>query len=212
MKFGTARPSRSAHARAVGVEDADNLGVHAVVAVVGDGHRLGEPLGLVVDAARPDRVHVAPVRLTLRVLQRVAVDLGGRRQHEPRALGLGEAQGLVRAEGAHLQRLNRQFEVVDRARRARPVQDDIHGAVHVDVVGDVVFDEDEVPAAQVGDVGQIAGQKVVDADHRVAAIEQRLGEVRPDEPGGTGDDDARLGHAVPTGRVSAGTGPAPARA
>ena len=38
------------HARAVGVEDADDVRVDAVVAVVGHGHRLGEALGLVVDS------------------------------------------------------------------------------------------------------------------------------------------------------------------
>ena len=55
-----------------------------------------------------------------------------------------------------------------------------------------MLDEQEVAAGQVGDVGQVARQEVVDADHRVAAVEQRLGEVRADEPGGPGDDDAWL--------------------
>ena len=44
--------------------------------------------------------------------------------------------------------------------------------------------------AQVRDVADVARQQVVDADDRVAAIEQGLGEMRADEPGGTGDDDA----------------------
>ena len=43
---------------------------------------------------------------------------------------------------------------------------------------------------QMRDVADVAGQQVVDADHRVAAIEQRLREVRADEPGGAGDDNA----------------------
>ena len=54
------------HARAEGVEDAHDADVDAVVAVVGHRHRLGEALGLVVDAADADRVHVAPVGLGLR--------------------------------------------------------------------------------------------------------------------------------------------------
>ena len=61
--------------------------------------------------------------------------------HEPRALGLRQAERLVRAERADLQRRNRQLEVVDRARRARPVQHEVDRAVDVDVVGDVVLDE-----------------------------------------------------------------------
>jgi hypothetical protein len=50
-----------AHPRAVGVEDAGDAGVHALLAVIGHAERLGVALGLVVDAARPDRVHVAPI-------------------------------------------------------------------------------------------------------------------------------------------------------
>ena len=75
------------HPRPVGVEDPDDARVHALLAVVGHRQRLGVALRLVVDAARADRVHVAPVRLRLRVHERVAVDLGGRRQQEARALG-----------------------------------------------------------------------------------------------------------------------------
>ena len=37
----------------------------------------------------------------------------------------------------------------------------------------------------------VAGQQVVDADDGVAAVEQRLGEVRADEAGGAGNDDSR---------------------
>ena len=52
-----------AHARAVGVEDADDVGIDLVVAVVGHGHGFGESLGFVVHAARADGVDVAPVAL-----------------------------------------------------------------------------------------------------------------------------------------------------
>ena len=42
-----------------------------------------------------------------------------RGEQEARALRLGQAERLVRAERADLQRLDRQLEVVDRAGRAR---------------------------------------------------------------------------------------------
>ena len=80
----------------------------------------------------------------------------------------------MRAERSDLQRLDRQLEVVDRARRAGPVQHVVDRAVDVDVPRHVVADELEVAVAQMGDVGHVAGQQVVDADHRVAAIEQLL--------------------------------------
>ena len=153
-----------AHARAVGVEDPDDLRVQAVVAVVRHRDRFGKPLGFVVDAARADRIHVAPVGFLLRMVERVAVDLRRRRQHEPRALGLCQAERVVRAERADLQRRDRPLQIVDRAGGAGPVEHAIDRAVDVDVVRDVVPDEDEIAPAQVRDVGEIAGHQVVDAD------------------------------------------------
>ena len=40
------------------------------------------------------------------------------------------------------------------------------------------------------DVGEIAGQQVVDADDRAVAVEQFFGQMRADEAGGSGNDDA----------------------
>ena len=109
-----------AHARPVGVEDPHDRGVDALLAVVGHRQRLGVALCLVVDAARADRVDVAPVGLGLRVHLRVAVDLARRGEQEPGALELREAERVVRPVRADLQRVQRQAQVVDRAgERAR---------------------------------------------------------------------------------------------
>ena len=117
------------HARAVGVEDADDLGLDAVVAVVGHGHGLGEALGLVVAAAGADRVDVAPVVLALGMDLGVAVDLGGAGQQEAGVLGLGQAERVVRAERADLERRDRVRQVVDRAGGAGEVEDVVDRAV-----------------------------------------------------------------------------------
>ena len=47
---------------AIGVEDADEVGVHAVVAVVGHDGSLREALGFIVDGARADGIDVCPSR------------------------------------------------------------------------------------------------------------------------------------------------------
>ena len=96
----------------------------------------------------------------------------------------------MRAEGADLERRNRELEIIDRARRAGPVQHEVDLALDVDIVGDVVFDEGEIAVHQVRDVRRGAREQVVDADDGIVAIEQCLGEVRPDEPGRTSYDDA----------------------
>ena len=83
-----------------------------------------------------------------------------------------------------------QLEVVDRARRAGPVQHEVHRAVDVDVVGDVVLDERRNRgSARCAMFADVARQQVVDADDRVVAVEQRLGEMGADEAGGAGNDD-----------------------
>ena len=64
-----------AHPGAVGVEDADDPGGHALVAVKRHGERLRVPFGLVIHRPRADGVDVAPVRLHLGVHRGVAVDL-----------------------------------------------------------------------------------------------------------------------------------------
>ena len=79
-------PVGGPQARAVGVEDAHDPRRQVVEAVVGHGERLGEPLRLVVDRARADGVDVAEVALRLRVHERIAVDLAGRREQEPRVV------------------------------------------------------------------------------------------------------------------------------
>src|SRR5581483_11766875 len=109
MKFGTTRPSLR---RMRGPW-------------VGHRERLGEALRLVVDAAWPDRVDVAPVVLALGVHERIPVDLRGGREEKARALLLREPERLVGAERAHLERRDRQLEVVDRARGRGEVQDGV---------------------------------------------------------------------------------------
>jgi hypothetical protein len=73
-RSGTGRPGRGrirsrlrrrvrTASLAEGVEDSNDAGIHPVSASVPHRHRLGEPLGLVVDTARSHRVDVSPVRL-----------------------------------------------------------------------------------------------------------------------------------------------------
>jgi len=83
--------------RTIRVSDA----VHPVV-----GHRDGlrETLGLVVHAARPHRVDVAPVVLTLRVDQRVAVDLRVEAIRKRAFLAFARPEAVVGPEAPDLER------------------------------------------------------------------------------------------------------------
>ena len=70
--------------RPVRVEDANDRGRQTVEPLVRHRQRLGEPLRFVVDRTRAGGIDVAVVRLGLRVHVRIAVDLAGRRDEEPR--------------------------------------------------------------------------------------------------------------------------------
>jgi 3-hydroxyacyl-CoA dehydrogenase len=188
------------HARAIRVEDADDARLQPVVGVVGHRHGLLEALGLVVDAARADRVDVAPVLLRLRVHGRVAVDLAGRRDQDARVLRLGEAEAVVDAERADLQRLDRDLQVVDRRGRRREVQDVVERSWHMDEVADVLVEELELlQREKVLEVPQVAGDEIVHPDHFIAFADEAIAEVRTEEAGGAGDQDAwhiELSHSV----------------
>ena len=160
-------------------------GVDALLAVVGHRQRLGVALGLVVDAARADRVHVPPVGLRLRMHLRVAVDLGRRGEQEARAMLLGEPERVVRPVAADLQRVQRQAQIVDRGRRRREVVDEVHRLVDEVRLDDVRVHEPELRHADVVDVGEGSRLEVVDADHPTSAPQELVAQMRPEEPRAT---------------------------
>ncbi len=143
-----------------------------MVAVVGHRHRLGVPFGLVVDAARADRVDVAPVLLGLRMHQGIAVDLRRGGQEEFGALGKRESQRVVGAQRPDLEDLDRDPLEVGRTGRAGEVHHDVDRAGNPDVVAHVVFDEREPGTEQLLDVVDRAGDQVVECDHLIAPLEQ----------------------------------------
>ena len=165
-------------------------------AVVGHRHRLGEPLGLVVHPADPDRVDVPPVPLGLRVFERVAVHLAGAGEQERRPVGLGQPEGVVRPERPDLERLYRVFEVIDRAGRAGEVEDVVDRVADLQRGRDVVPD---VPEPGVGpervEVFEAPGDEVVDGDDLVPGGQEPLAQVGADEPGPAGDE---CPHGVPS--------------
>ena len=177
-----------AHPRAVRVEDPHDRRVDALLAVVGHRQRLGVALGLVVDAARADRVDVAPVVLGLRVDLRVAVDLARRGEQEAGAVRLGQAERVVRAVRADLQRVQRQAQVVDRRRRRGEVVDEVDRLVDEVRLDDVALEEHELGHADVLDVAQRPRLEVVDADDAVAAAQELVAQVRPQEARATGHE------------------------
>ena len=178
-----------AHPRAVGVEDPDDRRVDALLAVVGHRQRLGVALGLVVDAARADRVDVAPVVLGLRVDLRVAVDLARRGEQEAGAVRLGEPERVVRAVASRPSACaaagagSRSARPARRGgRRSRPARRRSTGSM----MSRLRWTNSGTRMCSM--FAQRAGLEVVDADDAVPAAQQLVAQVRAEEARAAGDE------------------------
>ncbi len=132
------------HPRPVRIEDPHDRRIHTLLTVIRHRQRLGIPLRLVIHPARPDRVHMPPIGLRLRMHLRIAVDLLRRGRQEPRAMQLRQPQRVMRPVRPDLQRMQRQPQIVDRRRRRREVKDEIDRFVDEEGLGDVLVDEQEL--------------------------------------------------------------------
>jgi hypothetical protein len=121
--------------------------------------------------------------------ERVAVDLGRRREQEARSVLLRKPERVVRAVRADLERVERQPLVVDRRGRRGHVEDEVDRLVDLVVARDVEHLEAEVRAVRdVADVLERARLEVVDADHALAACQQVVAEVGAEEAGAAGHE------------------------
>src|SRR5207247_5229295 len=108
---------------------------------------------------------------------------------EAGALELRQAEQVVRTVRADLERVQREPQVVDRARGAGEMEDEVDGLLDEERLGQILVDEDEVGAVlDVLDVLQRARVEVVDADHAMALGQEVVAKVRPEEAGAAGDD------------------------
>src|SRR5258707_12602564 len=119
--------------------------------------------------------------------QRITVNLRSRGQQESRSFLTGQTQSLVSAEGAHLQSLDRQFQVINRAGRRSKMPNVIHRTAEEQKLGNILLHEFEVRVAcQVRNIIDATCNKVVDGDHKVPAFKQEIDEVGSQETGAAG--------------------------
>ncbi|SPF43877.1 hypothetical protein SBA1_500028 [Candidatus Sulfotelmatobacter kueseliae] len=168
-----------------------------MVAAVSHGHGFGETLGFVVDRTRADGIDMAPIGFFLRMLQRIAVALGSGRHQIFRAVLAGQVESVKSSKGTDFQRRNAVNAVVDGAGRAGKVEDEVNLA-HVEGIANILFDELKARLlAQMFEVGETAGDKVVDDNHTPALCEQGITQVGAQKPGAPGDYSAlAFGHAL----------------
>jgi len=171
------------HPCAVSVEYPGDPRIEAVVTVICHGHRFREAFRLIVDTPRPDGVDVSPVIFGLGVNKRISVTLRRGGKQKLRSLRLSQAQGLVGPERPHLQCLDRQPEVVDRARRRGEMQDVVDPALHVYILGHVVLDKRKpLVSEEMGDIVHVARDQVVHADDVMSFFDKKSQRWLPRKP------------------------------
>lgn len=192
-EIGDHAPVVGAHAGSVGVEDADDAGVHAAATVVRHGNCLGVAFGLVVAGAHADGVHIAPVRLGLRVHKGVTVHLTGAGQEEPGAVRVGKFQAVLRTLRADHQGFHGELLVVGGTGRAGEVHHPVELLTLIrDAMTDVRLDEREPwMLLEQFSVAALTADVVVDADDGVALVEEAFDKVTADEACASGDQDAQ---------------------
>src|SRR6266851_4934071 len=151
--------------------------------------RLRRSLRLVVAAAGPDRVDVAPVRLRLGMDERIAVDLGGRSEQEGRAFRTSKTEHVHGPDCADLQGVAGVRVILRRRGRRREVEDVAHVSFDVDTLVDVRLAELEIGILdECAHVVEGASDEVVERQHAQTPRQQGLAKVRADEAGATRDD------------------------
>jgi len=168
------------HPRAIGIEDASDLHIQPVLAVVIEEQRFGAALALVIAAADADRIDIPPIGFRLRMHGRIPIDLAGRSLENRRLQPLGQAQHVDRAVHGRLGRLHGVVLIVDRGGRAGEIEYLVH--FHEQRQAHIVPHEFEPGVAgEVVDVALVAGEQVIDAQHFVPAIKQAVDEMRAQE-------------------------------
>ena len=158
------------HPGTVGVEQSNHLDLEAMLSVIVEEQSFGGPLALVVARPGPDRVHVSPIVLRLRMHQWIPVHLRGRRQQDLGTGPLGQAQHVDRSVHGSLGGLHRVTLIMNRARWAGKVID----LVNLDVQGDRDIVANGLKARIVKKVRDVVlGGRViiVDAQHVETVIE-----------------------------------------
>ena len=96
----------------------------------------------------------------------------------------------MRAERAHFQRRDRQFQIIDRAGRRSEMKNVIDLFFRQEnEIGNVVLDELVIfVAGQMPNVRVAARDEIVDRDDAMTFRQQTVGQMRPQKTGATGDD------------------------
>src|SRR6185437_4037833 len=133
--------------------------------------RFGKALSFVIDRARTDGVDVAPIGLLLRMLERIAVTLRCRGDKILGLVFLCDFQGMQGSQSADFQGFDSMDHVIHRAGRRSKVENIIDlGALERAIY--IKLEKFEISfAAERFDVGETAGEKIINRNNRIAVSE-----------------------------------------
>src|ERR1700751_3391255 len=153
-----------------------------MIAVIRHSHGFGEAFGFVVDAARADGIDVSPILLGLRGNFRVAITLAGRSEEEFGLFGKRQTEGIVRAERAHFQGLDRELQVIDWACGRSKMENVVDWTRNLDVIGNVCARGAKTRMfVEMRNIGIDAGHQIIEAQNVPALSDQAIAKMRPEK-------------------------------
>src|SRR3954467_374085 len=174
------------HSRSIGVENASDFDLQSIKAVIVEYQRFGGPLAFVVTSPRTYRIDMADIGFRLRMNFRVPINLAGGSLKNSGSVLPGELQHVHSADDAGFHRSDRIALVVPRRGRTREIVNAVDIGIELERFAHVMFNESEIRMIeQRPDVAHRSGEEVVDADHWIAALQQRIAKMRADEAGAT---------------------------
>src|ERR1700751_4798526 len=176
------------HARTIGIEDAHDMRVDIVVAVIGHGDGLREPFRFVIDAARSDGIHMPPVGLALGRDVRIAVAFARRSEQKLGAFGLGEFERVHRGNGTNLEGFEWKLQIVRRTGGRSEVENIANLALYSNGFRNVLpFETESRIPSQVAKVAFVSGDQIVKREHLPAFRQKPVAKMRPEESRSTRD-------------------------
>ena len=177
------------HAWAVGVEDADDADIDAVLAMVVEEECLGGALPLVVAGAQADGIHMAPVGLGLGMDIGIAIDLGGGGLEDTGFHPLCQSQAVDGPDHGGLHRLDGVVLVVGGGSWAGEVVDAVN--LELERVDDVMAHEFEAGIAdEMLDVRLTTSEEIIKTDNFMSLLDKTVAEMGTKESGSAGNENS----------------------
>jgi hypothetical protein len=170
--------------RAIGIENTCHFDRQMVLPPIIKKQRFGTALTLVIAGPQPDRVHIAPIALGLRMNTWITIDLTRRGLEYLYLEALSEPEHVDRPKNARFGRLHWILLVMNRRCRTRQIENFVN--LYEKRMSDVVTQQFKVCVFEkVLDIVPRPCEEIIDAQDLASSAQKSLTKMRAEETGTT---------------------------